>query len=165
MSDDPFEQQERYPSISWKNAPKGTTIDGTVIEAPKEVQGRDFESGEPAYWDKEQTQPKMTVVVGLQLADGEKRSLWCPRPSAIFAAVAEAQKDAGERISEGGRLRVRLTGFKPNEKNPKLNDQKLFKAKYDPPDAFAQPEAEKAAKETSPEPETASEDFDDEPPF
>lgn len=162
MSEDPFAVQERYPSVSWKNAKKGTTIDGIVIETPKQVQARDFETGEPAFWDD--GNKKMTVVVGLQLQDGEKRSLWCPVPSAVFAAVAEAQKKSGELIAEGGRLRVKFVDEEPNAKNPKLNPKKLFKAKYDPPDAFAQPEP---APEPEPEPETTTtaDDFDDDPPF
>lgn len=162
MSDDPFEAPERRPAYSWKGAKVGTVLDGIVVEAPREIQARDFESGEPAFWDKNEQQPKMTVVVGLRTKDGEEVSLWCPKPSAIFAAIAAAQKDAGERVAEGGRLRVKLTGEKKNPDKPKLNAQKLFKAKYDPPDAFAQA----AEPEPEPEPETADEDFgDDETPF
>jgi hypothetical protein len=143
MSDDPFEQPERRPAYSWKGAKVGTVLDSTVVEAPKEVQSREFETGELAYWDEKKEQPKMSVVVGVKTADGEEYSLWCPKPSAIFRAVAEAQKTAGDdvRIEEGGRLRVKLSGRKPDPKRPKLNPQNLFKAKYDPPeppDAFAE---------------------------
>lgn len=165
MSEDPFAQQERYPSVSWKDAKIGTMIDGIVIEAPKQVQARNFETGEMDFW--EDGNKKMTVVVGLELKDGDKRSLWCPIPSAIFAAVAQAQKDSGELIGEGGRLRVKFVGEEENRKNPKLNKKKLFKAKYTPPDAFAQPEPA-PEPESKPEPETttADTDFDDDdPPF
>jgi hypothetical protein len=164
MSDDPFEQPERRPAYSWKGAKVGTVMDATVVEAPREVQSREFESGELAYWDDKKEQPKMSVVVGVKTTDGEEYSLWCPKPSAMFRAIAEAQKDAGDRIAEGGRLRVKLTGRKKDPKRPKLNPQNLFKAKYNAPDAFA--EAPEPESEPEPEePEVADEGFDDEPPF
>jgi hypothetical protein len=165
MSDDPFEAPERRPAYSWKGATIGTILDGIVVEAPREIQARDYESGEPAFWDKAGTQPKMTVIVGLKLRDGSEYTLWCPKPSAIFAAVAQAQKDAGERINEGGRLRVKYTGEKKNPDKPKLNPQKQFAAKYDPPDAFAEPNI-KPEPEPEPETTTADDEFgDDNTPF
>lgn len=131
---DPFAMTSSSPSVSFKDAPIGTSYTGKVIEAPSLVQARDYESGDPAFWPD--GNPKMTVVTKLVI-DGEERSLWAPKPSAMFAAIAKAQQDAGASITVGGTLTVAYTGDKPNEKNPRLNPAKQYEAKYVPPDAFA----------------------------
>jgi hypothetical protein len=77
----------------------------------------------------------MSVVTQVEI-NGEKRSLWAAKPSALFAAIAKAQQDAGQTIAPGGTLTVRYTGDKANEKNPRLNPAKQFEAKYEPPAAF-----------------------------
>lgn len=137
--DDPFAGGSS-PALSFKDAPIGTTYTGTVVKAPTLVQSRDFETGEPAFWPD--NNPKMSVVVNLEV-DGEERSLWAPKPSAMFAALQKAQVEAGERMSSGGKLSVKLTGTEPN-KNPRLNDRKIYAAKYEPPaksDPFANSQA------------------------
>lgn len=158
---DPFEVPNKRPAYSWRGATKGTTMDGRVLELPREVQQRDFDTGEPDFWDGERTQPKMAVVVPV-LVDGDEVSLWCPKPSAIFRAVVDAKEEAGEPITPGGRLRVRKVGEKPDPKGKK-NPQNLFKAKYDPPekDAFAEP----PEKSNEPAAEDVEKFDDDEPPF
>lgn len=127
---DPFAGGEKRPSLSFKDAKIGTSYTGTVIEGPKEVQSRDFETGQPAFWDKEGTQPKKSVVIGL-LVDGEERSLWAQKPSAMFTALKEAK--GKNQIEVGGTLAVKFSGETPNAKNPKLDAQKLYVAKYTPP--------------------------------
>lgn len=140
---------EKRPSVSFKDKPVGTVITGLVIDSPKLVQSRDFETGEPAVWPD--GNPKMTVVVDL-LVDGEEMSLWAAKPSAMFAALAEAQKTAGSRIGVGGTLAVKFTGEKPNEKNPRLNAQKLYAAKYTAPDPFGAAEPAAAAPAATDDP-------------
>lgn len=135
---DPFASGgSSVPSLSFKDAPFGTSYTGTVVEIPKLVQARDFESGDPAYWPE--GNPKMTVVTLLKV-NGEERSLWAPKPSAMFAAIADAQQSAGSTIAVGGTLTITYTGDKPNEKNPRLNPAKQYAVSYQPPNAFADSE-------------------------
>lgn len=139
---DPFAGADKVPSISFKDAPVGTVYEGIVTEAPKLVQSRDFNTGEPAFWPAkpgEAPNPKMSVVIRLQLLDGDERSLWAQKPSAMFAAIGEAQRAAGKRIEIGGTLAVKFTGEKPHTDPEKvrknLPPQKLYAAKYTPPAA------------------------------
>lgn len=143
--DDPFATYEKYPAVSFKNAPIGTEYAGEVIDPPKLVQARDYNTNEPAFW--KDGNPKMTVVIGLKLDNGEKKSLWAPKPSAMFRALADAQKEAGKRIENGDRLRVKLTGTKPTG-DPKKEDQKLY-----------------AAKLSAGTPQAEADPFDEKPPF
>lgn len=142
---DPFATYDRAPALSFKNAPIGTSYTGEVLEEAKLVQARDFETGERATWPD--GNPKMTVVLRLRV-DGEERSLWAPKPSAMFKALADARKAAGKPIAPGGWLTVTFTGEEPNKKNPRLNPQKLYEAKY----------VEGA-------PPSEADPFEDEPPF
>jgi hypothetical protein len=159
MSDDPFDTPDKKPAVSWKSAKVGTVVTGTVTEEPTEVQSRDFSTGELEFWDKNETQPKMNVVVGLNI-DGDELNLWMGKPSALFAAVREALKAAageGEKalsIRKSGTLKVKYTGDK---KTGKGSPARQFKAKYEPPDdtTFDEPDLGN----------TADADIDDEPPF
>lgn len=138
---DPFAGGTTVPSISFKDMPIGTTFSGTVTEAPQLIQARDFDTGQPAFFPDGNA--KMTVVTKLALEPtGEERSLWAAKPSAMFAAIAQAQKDAGTQIAVGGHLSVTFSGEKPNEKNPRLNKQKLYTVVYRAPDAFTQQPAQ-----------------------
>ena len=47
---DPFAEQEKLPSISFKDAPVGTWYEGEVVEAPKFAQSRDYDTNELLYW-------------------------------------------------------------------------------------------------------------------
>lgn len=129
------------PSLSWKDKPIGTTVTGTVTEAPKLVQSRDFETGEPAFWPAGrdgQINPKMAVVLAFEVG-GEALSVWAVKPSAMFAAIASAQKNAGgHRIDIGDTLTITYAGDKPNE-NPRLNAAKQYTATVTVGDKFADP--------------------------
>jgi len=98
------------------------------------VQSRDFDTGQPAFFPD--NNPKMSVVTKIVMATGEERGLWAAKPSAMFAAIAEAQKAAGALIAVGGTLTITFTGEKPNATNPRLNAQKLYAVSYVPPNAF-----------------------------
>lgn len=139
---DPFAEVSR-PAISFNNAPFGTTYIGTVIDLPKKVQSRDFATGKPAFYDD--GNPKMSVVLGIRQANGEENSVWAGVPSNLFSAIANAQKEAGSRISLGGTLTITLTGERPNDKDPKLNAIKLYEARYTPADPLADTGAAPAA--------------------
>jgi hypothetical protein len=129
--DDPFESQS-HPSISFKDAPIGTVVSGTILEMPKMVQGRDYETSDAAWWDAAKTEPKMCAVITLDVA-GETKTLWATRPSALFAALTDARQQTGKAFEVGGTLAVKYTGDKPNTKNPRLNPAKQYAVKYTPP--------------------------------
>jgi hypothetical protein len=133
---DPFASSESRPSVSFKDAPIGTAYNLKVTGAASLTQSRDYETGEPAEWPD--GNPKMSAVVDVvDLETGEEKSLWAAKPSALFAAIGEAQRKAGSSIAVGGTLRVEYTGDKPNAKNPRLNPAKQYAVTYTPPDAFA----------------------------
>lgn len=132
---DPFASANSAPAVSWKDAVVGTVVTMVVTEAPALVQSRDFKTKEPATWPD--GNPKMAVVIN-GTVDGEDRSLWASKPSALFGALADAQKASGKRIAPGDTIAVKFTGTKPTSGDP----QKLFAAKHTPgtpptPDAFA----------------------------
>jgi hypothetical protein len=157
---DPFAGADKVPAVSWADAPVGTVVKGVVVEAPKLVQSRDYKTGEPATWPD--GNPKMSVVIRLDI-NGEQRSLWAAKPSAMFAALAKAQTDAGARITVGGELAVKYTGDKQHE-NPRFNPAKQYQARYTPPAASDDPWAADAAT-SSAQPVAAAPTGDDEPPF
>ena len=133
---DPFAGGTSTPSVSWKDAPVGTVVEGIVIEPPELVQSRDFDTDEPAFWPASNGQPgnpKMAAVIKLSI-DGEERAVWAVKPSAMFAAIADAIKHAGAPIAVGGTLTMKYTGDKPNS-NPKKNPAKQFACRYTPPAA------------------------------
>jgi hypothetical protein len=134
---DPFAGGDTVPSISFKDAAIGTTFTGVVTEAPSLIQARDYETGQPAFWQDGGI--KYTVVTKLKLSTGEERSLWAPKPSSMFAAISEAQKKTGTLVVVGGTLTVTFSGEKPNATNPRLNPQKLYTVSYTPPNAFETP--------------------------
>jgi len=128
--DDPF-SGEMVPSLSFRDAPQGTRYVGTIVKRARLQQQRDFESGQPAHWDD--GNPKMAAVIELDI-NGEVFGLWAPKPSAMFAALVQAQRDANAgTMVEGGVLAVEFIGTEPNRKNPKLNAQKLYRCQYTPP--------------------------------
>ena len=134
---DMFAGGATVPSISFKDAPIGATVTGKVTETPVLVQSRDFKTGQPAFWPD--NNPKMSVVTKIVLATGEERGLWAAKPSAMFAAIAEAQKVAGALIAVGGTLTITLTGTKPPD-NAQMSPQKLYAVAYTPPNAFEAPQ-------------------------
>lgn len=142
--DDPFADAEKAPSLSFKDTPVGTSYTGTVTKKPSVVQARDFDTGELAEWPD--GNPKMTVVTNLTV-NGEERSLWAPKPSAMFHAIAKAQKDAGTLIDVGGTLTVKFVGEKKNPDKPRLAPQKLYEVTYAPPAANAFSDAATASDE------------------
>jgi hypothetical protein len=129
---DPFAGGTSTPSLSFKDAPVGTSFTCTVVEAPTLLQSRNFETGNPDFWPD--GNPKMSAVVKVTV-NGEERSIWAAKPSAMFAAIASAQQTAGQQITPGGTLVVTYTHDKPNE-NPRLNAAKQYSVVYTPPNAF-----------------------------
>lgn len=125
---DPF-QQESTPAVSFRDAQVGSTVTGIVVKAAQLVQSRVFETGALATWPD--GNPKMSAVVALSI-DGELKSLWAPKPSAMFAAIGAETKRIGRGLKPGDTVEVTLSGTKPNTRNPKLNPQKLYTVKVTP---------------------------------
>jgi hypothetical protein len=120
---DPF--ADKAPAVSFKDAKVGTVVTIKVTSPAKLVQQRDFKTKEPATWPD--GNPKMAAVINGEV-NGEPRSLWAPKPSAMYVAIAAAQKEAGKRIDAGDTLAVKFTGTKPTDGDP----QKLYAAKLTP---------------------------------
>jgi hypothetical protein len=131
---DPFAGGQSIPAISFADAEVNTTYTG-VITAPAElVQGKEFGTDQPAVWKNKDgsTSPKYSVVLNLNV-DGEERSLWAVKPSAMFQALKDALQASGKPAFEvGGTLAVRFTGTEP-AKNKGFNPRKTYAAKYTPP--------------------------------
>ena len=157
---DPFAQRPSYPAVSFDNKPRGTRYRCKVIDLPELVQARNFESRERDFWPD--GNPKMAAVISVEV-NGEKMSLWAPKPSSMFAAIADAQTDAGARIAVGGWLEVEHYDDKPNSKNPNLNPAKQYRATYAPPNAFDKPEDTGTPVYNRQAPQTAP--ASSEPPF
>ena len=135
-----FGDGEKTPSVSWKDAAPGTTINMHVTEWPEQVQTTNYETGEPEFWPPKngetQGNPKMAVVI-TGTVDGETRALWVRRyPQLLWDAVVGAQKAAGALIEPGGRLAVTYTGDLANPDKPRMNPSRMFAAHYTPKDAF-----------------------------
>lgn len=119
MSENPFDKEGGHPVISFAardemgnmvSKPKGTKIGGRVVEAPKLVQQRNFNTKQPDWWDAEKTQPKMAVVTALDV-NGVTMSLWAKKPSDLFAAINTVMNaTGGGPIAIGDELFVELVG-------------------------------------------------------
>jgi hypothetical protein len=135
-SDDAF-GATKTPSLSWKGVPVGTVFTLEVLGPAKILHSRDFETGQPAYWNGDPNTPKLSAVVNVRVLSGphslqEERSVWAQRPSALYAAIAEAQKTAGAKLAAGGTLHLKFSGETPHE-NKRYSPIKQYQAKYEPP--------------------------------
>jgi hypothetical protein len=164
---DPFGEGVSTPAISFKDQPLGTVRSIIVGEYAEKVQSRDFETSEAAFW--KDGNPKYSAVLKGTDLDGEPLSLWADMPSSMLTAVREAQEaiSKGYRAKPGDRIDVQHHADKPNE-NPRLNAQKLYRAKitvdFQPPaPKTADPWASEPAQSASAPASTAG--FADEPPF
>lgn len=136
----------------WSPEP-GDEIDGIIAE--REVtQQREYvpdEVGELLWWvnrkpkalpesQADGLEPVTQLVVTLQTSvrdpeidedDGQRRVF--VKGKRMEAAVRDAMKRASvKKLADGGRLRIRCTGYDPESQNPK-NPAKTYVAKYDPP--------------------------------
>ena len=137
---DPFADAVQVPSLSFRDAPIGTTYRGVITSLPVERQSRNFETGKPDVW--EDGNPQISVVLRVEIVnaagEAEERSIWAKKPSSLYRALGAAQKAAGTRFALGGTLYVRYERQEPS-KNPKLSPQKIYTAKYEPPPAAPDP--------------------------
>ena len=135
-SEDPFGGSPKSPSLSWKDLPIGSEFTLKVLEPAKLLQGRNYDTNLPDYWDGAHTEPKMSAVINVRVlagphSVGEDRSVWAQKPSSLYVAIADAQRLAATRIDAGGTLVLRFAGEKPHE-DRKKHAIKQYAAKYVP---------------------------------
>ena len=130
---DPFEDFDSAPALSWATAQPGTVYKGTISRLPKELQDRDIQTKKPKFWDDGQPQMVVVLQVDVETTEGpQPRSVWAKKPSSLFRALGQAQKEAGQRFALGGTLYLRLDRLEPS-KTPGFSPQKIYAAKYEPP--------------------------------
>lgn len=113
-------------AISWTD--EGMSVTGYIVEKPVLIRALDFTTRKPKSWPD--GSPVMTSVTVLDVA-GERRSLWAEKPSALFNALKDATRAAGESMRVGGTLIVTFTHTeKPTRRG--MNGQKIFTAEYLP---------------------------------
>lgn len=163
---DPFAGSASIPSISFNNEPIGTVKSLTVTEYATTAQSRDYNTKELAFWEnKDGTKsPKMSAVLKGVDDNGEPISLWASIPSALLAAIGDAQKavDPKYRVKPGDKVYVKFIGEKPTKASP----QKLYAAKIEvgtaPPPVTDDPWASSGSSSA---PAAGTVPFDDTPPF
>ena len=124
----------------------GHSYEGIILSFEMEQQ-RDYDdSNVLLWWDKEETQPKMHLVISLQTnargkftkagvpmdvpGDDGKRNLFVK--GALKTALTRSLRDAGVKtLEEGARLKVTYVGD-GNQDNPKYNAPKQYKCEYTP---------------------------------
>ena len=133
---DPFEDFDSAPALSWATAQPGTVYKGTISRLPKELHDRDIQTKKPKYWDDGAPQMVVVLQLDIETSDGpQPRSVWAKKPSSMFRAMGQAQKESGQRFALGGTLYLRLERLEPS-KTPGFSPQKIYAAKYEPPVAI-----------------------------
>lgn len=115
------------PSISFKDAKVGDSFTGTITEL-ETAQVRNYESGEPEFWDD--GKPKLQIVVTLATEYGDGGEDDGSRKVYLFGqklqAAREALKAAGmDKLELGSKFTITYSGTKPSS-NKKYNDVKLY---------------------------------------
>jgi hypothetical protein len=157
----------------------GTVVGGRIIEKPVTTQQRDFDSGQPKFYDDGNPMWQVVVAVQAQPATDEDdgvRAFYIK--SQMKKAVQDAVRRAGaERLEVGGTLQVRYERDEPNSRG-RGKDKKIYAARYTPPAGQAAPPTSPAAQASASQgirdtdvsrmasapPQQASA-FDSEPPF
>ena len=127
-------------SASFKN--HGDRVWGEIVKSDR-IQQRDFDSGEPLFWDDEKTQPRMQIVISLQTDEREDdeddgvRKVYVKEPSQMLAAMRLAVTKAGAKgIANGGKFLVQyVSDGEPKRKG--MSGQKQYFVKYEaPPEGY-----------------------------
>lgn len=142
------------PGLSWPKADanhvysdtrlRGVSRGGLIVKDPEVVQMTAMGTGEPIFWDREKTRPKLQMVITL-LCDGRGGALderTSPQDNGqrrlyirgyMVAAVREAlQRVNAEGPRRGGELYVAWIGEQPS-KTANFDPARLFASKYVPP--------------------------------
>lgn len=117
-------------SISWKDAPVGHTVSGTVVTS-ETVQENDYDTGEPKFYSD--GNPAWQVVVTLQTDlreepddDGQRRLYLRGQ---MFTALRKEMARTKAKLRPGGVLSVTFDHTEP-AKNPRHNDRKIYTVHY-----------------------------------
>lgn len=123
-------------SPSAKFPTPGTSCSGSITEQPVVEQQRDFQSGNPKFWDD--GKPMMQLVVTLQTDqydpavqdDNGKRRVYIK--GQLKSAIQDAVRSSGARgLEAGGRLTVTYT-HDGTASRPGFTPPKQFRAEYTP---------------------------------
>lgn len=135
-SNDPFAIYDKTPAFSFAGQGKGYKVTLRVLEAAKLVQGKDFDTNQPAVWKNKDgsTSPKMSAVIKVE-HEGQSYSLWAIKPSSLFVAIGTAQREAGQQIAPGGELTIEIVDEVPSKRKGG-QAKKEYGATYAPKDAF-----------------------------
>lgn len=115
------------PSISFKDAKVGDSFSGTITDL-ETAQVRNYESGEPEFW--EDGNPKLQIVVTLDTAYGDGLEDDGQRKVYLFGqklqAAKAALKEAGvDKLEKGATFTISYAGEKPSS-NKKYNNIKIY---------------------------------------
>jgi hypothetical protein len=157
---------ESRSAISWEQSrgvsvPVGTRRLLLVESGPDVSHGRNFSTGELEYWPD--GNPKWKITVQVVDENGEDYGLWMSKPSAMGAAIADAEKIAGFKIAATPWCALDITyiGDRP-AKDPRANPAKQFRVVLIPPQAalsvMTQPQRQAMDAKRTPTPELPAQD-------
>lgn len=120
-----------------KHTPIGAAVQGTVTDADVR-QTTDFDSGKPETWDDGTPKQQLRIVIQTDQRtspdDDGKRAIyikwWGEQRQVMLKAMDKAGADD---VEVGGQFWARYAGSKPNEKNPRLADIKIYEYAYQKP--------------------------------
>lgn len=92
---------------------KGERYRLPVVGKPNLIQGLDT-NRKPAFWE-DGVSPKMVGVTPVRF-QAVRRSLWAPKPSALWAGIIQASQAAGHSVRIGGMLEVEYGGTGPKQR-------------------------------------------------
>lgn len=117
------------PSVSFKDAKVGDSFTGTITDL-ETAQVRNYDSGEPEFWDD--GKPKLQIVVTLATdyldptLEGDDGTRKVYLAGQKLTAAKQAMKEAGiQKLEKGFQLTIAYVGSKPSS-NKKYNDVKLY---------------------------------------
>lgn len=119
----------------------GATVTGSIIREPEVQQQRDFQTGEPKFWDDGKPMQQLQVVLSTDQRDPEnpddegERAVYIK--GQMQKAVREAVRKSGAKgLAVGGKLTVTYTA--DGEAKGRLNPPKIYAAAYEPPSVSAE---------------------------
>ncbi|MGH3099295.1 MAG: hypothetical protein ACRDMV_25220 [Streptosporangiales bacterium] len=136
---DDFLMSGGTPSAKFKEL--GANAAGRIARRPEVQQQRDFDSGEPLYWDDGSPRKQIKVILRTDQRDPEieddtgERALYI-KGNLLRAVRAAVKKSGAKGLAVEGWLSVTYT-FDGEAKKKGLNPPKLYSAEYLPPDEAA----------------------------
>lgn len=120
-----------------RNTPIGAAVQGTVTDADVR-QTTDFDTNKPEFWDDGSPKQQLRIVIQTDQRtspdDDGKRAVYIKWWGEQRQVMLKAMEKAGaDDVEVGGQFWARYAGSKPNEKNPRLADIKLYEYAYQKP--------------------------------